>query len=624
MSPLSENLLDKLRLLLLQYSNKYLFTYFESKLKITKINVLLFLNDQNELIFERIFKPIFLKKSPILSIYRIFLYFYCFKNLTNINLNKIIILNYIYNYLKQIKKLFNKKKYFKQDILKIDYNLLQYNYQFNIKIIKKQNQKFKIFNYNLNILKPLIKKSNLNLLKKVSKLKLSGKEKSFFSAFLNTTSLYNTFQNFETNNLSLKTKITSNHIAELLAEMFNIPIKNVSKEESIELINLENILHKKIIGQEEAVSAIAKAIRRSRLGLQNLNRPLASFLFCGPTGVGKTEIVKALAYTMFGSEKAIVRFDMSEFMEKHSISRLIGSPPGYIGYDEGGQLTDAVRRTPYSIVLFDEAEKAHPDILNILLQILEDGRLSDTQKRLISFENTIIILTSNAAAGEIQKFFIKKNTLERGKLKKTNLNKNSHNKLKNNTYTQDSIKVEMIGNVVSLLKSPIINSYNLDLKKKTIPQIINPLSIFEDTLYDSNIVNGDSSSQDLKSLVIEKLSTMFLPEFLNRFDDIIVFKPLTIEQLNEIASIMINKLIEKAKIKNINLIIDTNVKAKLTKDAYNPIFGARPLRRLITKNLEDSLSDILLSSINTINLTKSTLNIRFLLDLKKNIISKIF
>jgi ATP-dependent Clp protease ATP-binding subunit ClpC len=201
----------------------------------------------------------------------------------------------------------------------------------------------------------------------------------------------------------LKKRITQSDIRELLSSMTGIPIQSISNAESDKLIALEATLHKRVIGQEEAISAIAKAIRRSRLGIQNPNRPIASFLFCGPTGVGKTEVTKALAVSMFGSENDMIRFDMSEFMEKFTVSRLIGSPPGYVGYDEGGQLTDAVRRKPYAVVLFDEVEKAHPDILNILLQILEDGRLTDSQKRLVLFDNTILIMTSNAAADEIQR-----------------------------------------------------------------------------------------------------------------------------------------------------------------------------------------------------------------------------
>lgn len=201
---------------------------------------------------------------------------------------------------------------------------------------------------------------------------------------------------------SLKKRITQKEINDLLSDMTGIPIQSISSVESQKLLNLEATLHKRVIGQDEAINAIAKAIRRSRLGIQNPNRPIASFLFCGPTGVGKTEVTKALAVSMFGAESDMIRFDMSEFMEKFTVSRLIGSPPGYVGYDDGGQLTDAVRRKPYAVVLFDEVEKAHPDILNVLLQILEDGRLTDSQKRLVPFDNTIIIMTSNAAAEEIQ------------------------------------------------------------------------------------------------------------------------------------------------------------------------------------------------------------------------------
>ena len=200
----------------------------------------------------------------------------------------------------------------------------------------------------------------------------------------------------------LEKRITQKEIRELLADMTGIPIQSISNDESQKLMNLESTLHKRVIGQEEAISAIAKAIRRSRLGIQNPNRPIASFMFCGPTGVGKTEVTKALAVSMFGAENDMIRFDMSEFMEKFTVSRLVGSPPGYVGYDDGGQLTDSVSRKPYSVVLFDEVEKAHPDILNVLLQILEDGRLTDSQKRLVPFDNTVIIMTSNAAADEIQ------------------------------------------------------------------------------------------------------------------------------------------------------------------------------------------------------------------------------
>jgi ATP-dependent Clp protease ATP-binding subunit ClpC len=273
---------------------------------------------------------------------------------------------------------------------------------------------------------------------------------------------------------------------------------------------------------------------------------------------------------------------MSEFMEKHSISRLIGSPPGYVGYENGGELTDNVRRNPYSIVLFDEAEKAHPDVLNILLQILEDGRLTDSQKRLISFENTIIVLTSNAAAGEIQNILTKKEMLENGLTDKSN-NENS------TTFIKEIIQETISYGALNFLKSPISFNYNDDLRKK-LHNILNySLSYYKNTK--ENTINTKS----LKSLVIEKLSAIFLPEFINRFDDIIIFRPLTVEQLRKISIIMIDKVIQKAKIKNVNLIVEDNVKLKLARDAYNPIFGARPLRRAITKNVEDRVSEVLLS-----------------------------
>ena len=276
--------------------------------------------------------------------------------------------------------------------------------------------RIEVFKEFLEELKPVFRKGIVESLKCSSEVKISEKELSMIYSLLgyfSTQTGRDFLSNLDDPELirrarklgdftGLKKRITQTEIRELLAGMTGIPIQSISNVESEKLINLEADLHKRVIGQEEAVSAIAKAIRRSRLGIQNPNRPIASFMFCGPTGVGKTEVTKALAVTMFGAESDMIRFDMSEFMEKFAVSRLIGSPPGYVGYDDGGQLTDAVRRKPYSVVLFDEVEKAHPDILNILLQILEDGRLTDSQKRLVPFDNTVIIMTSNAAADEIQ------------------------------------------------------------------------------------------------------------------------------------------------------------------------------------------------------------------------------
>jgi ATP-dependent Clp protease ATP-binding subunit ClpC len=381
----------------------------------------------------------------------------------------------------------------------------------------------------------------------------------------------------------------------------------LSNEESQKLAKLEDTLHKRVIGQEEAVSAIAKAIRRSRLGLQNPNRPIASFLFCGPTGVGKTEVTKALASSMFGSEDDMIRFDMSEFMEKFTISRLIGSPPGYVGYEEGGQLTDAVRRKPYSVVLFDEVEKAHPDILNILLQVLEDGRLTDTQKRLIPFDNTIIIMTSNAGSEEIQE------------LLKHDVDSKSNNEKNNETdevLEEDEIleviekrtREKEFKSAIQFLESPIQINYLEDLKEQLRLEFeksfrnVKDYKFLEKEFRKSNNLppqkeNDTEVVKNLKDVVLKKLSNLFLPEFLNRLDDIIIFKPLRPEELRKICEIMINEISKRVMSKKINLIVDENVKLKLSRDGYNPAFGARPLRRLITKNVEDLISEYLLEQM---------------------------
>jgi ATP-dependent Clp protease ATP-binding subunit ClpA len=399
----------------------------------------------------------------------------------------------------------------------------------------------------------------------------------------------------------LKTKITQKEIRELLSHMTGIPIQSISSVESQKLVNLESTLHKRVIGQEEAVSAIAKAIRRSRLGIQNPNRPIASFLFCGPTGVGKTEVTKALAVSMFGSENDMIRFDMSEFMEKFTLSRLLGSPPGYVGYDEGGQLTDAVRRKPYSVVLFDEVEKAHPDILNILLQILEDGRLTDSQKRLVPFENTVIIMTSNAAAEEIQQIIKSERASEKEKIIDTSVS-TPENTGEKKVYEDD------YAGAIKFLESPITESFLTDIKKELRVEFEKSFRNLKD--YDflqKEIQKGASAEtvQDkkdkktantLKSAVLERLSQMFLPEFLNRLDDIIIFQPLKPEELRKICDIMIRDVGQRIEPKQIFLHVEDKVKAKLTREGYNPLFGARPLRRLVTKYIEDLISEYILKN----------------------------
>lgn len=315
--------------------------------------------------------------------------------------------------------------------------------------------------------------------------------------------------------------VTPNDIADIVSMWTGVPVSQLTEEESKRLLKLEETLHKRVIGQEEAVTAIAKAIRRGRVGLKDKNRPIGSFIFLGPTGVGKTELSKALAEAMFGDEKAIVRFDMSEYMEKHTASRLVGSPPGYVGYDEGGQLTEAVRRKPYSVVLFDEIEKAHPDVFNILLQILEDGRVTDSQGKTVDFKNTVIIMTSNVGARLITE------------------------KQKNLGFTE----------------------------------------------------GADTESGDFertKDLVMKELKNLFKPEFLNRVDDIIVFHKLTRENTSQIADKLLNGLKSKLSDMDISIEFTPDAVSAVADKGYDPVYGARPLRRVIQSEIEDNISEKML------------------------------
>jgi ATP-dependent Clp protease ATP-binding subunit ClpC len=317
--------------------------------------------------------------------------------------------------------------------------------------------------------------------------------------------------------------VTEENIAEIVASWTGIPVNKLTKSESEKLMNMEETLHSRIIGQDEAVVAVSRAIRRARVGLKNPNRPIASFIFCGPTGVGKTELTKALASYFFGSVEAMVRLDMSEFMERHTVSKLIGSPPGYVGYSEGGQLTEAVRRRPYSVVLFDEVEKAHPDVFNLLLQIFEDGRLTDSKGRTIDFKNTLLIMTSNVGSKVIEK--------GGGGL--------------GFEFSQDQTE----------------SHYNR-----------------------------------IKLLVNEELKQYFRPEFLNRLDEIIVFRQLTKDEVAQIAEIMLREVFDRIAKKGIHLEVTEKFKARLIDEGFNPSYGARPLRRAVQRLLEDSLAEEVLSS----------------------------
>ncbi len=316
--------------------------------------------------------------------------------------------------------------------------------------------------------------------------------------------------------------IASNDIAEIVSGWTGVPVVKLTEQESEKLLHLEENLHKRIIGQDEAVQAVSKAIRRARAGLNEPNKPIGSFIFVGPTGVGKTDLAKALAETMFGDERLMIRLDMSEYMEKHSISKLIGAPPGYVGYDEnsGGQLTERVRRKPYSVVLFDEVEKAHPDVFNMLLQILDDGRLTDSKGRVVNFKNTIIILTSNIGASAIKK-------------------------MSNFGFTSGS--------------------------------------------------ESDSGYDTMKENINEALREQFKPEFLNRLDDIIVFRKLTKEEAGKICYKLMDGLSARLQGRGISLNISDEAMDKLLEEGYNDMYGARPLKRIIQKRVEDRLSDEILA-----------------------------
>jgi len=335
--------------------------------------------------------------------------------------------------------------------------------------------------------------------------------------------------------------VTETDVSDVISNWTGIPVTKITGSESARLLKMEDTLHERIIGQKHAVVAVSKAIRRARVGLRNPNRPIASFIFAGPTGVGKTELTKTLSDYMFGSEDSMIRLDMSEYMEKHTVAKLIGSPPGYVGYNEGGQLTEAVRSKPYSVVLFDEVEKGHPDVFNLLLQILDDGRLTDSKGRVIDFTNTLIIMTTNLGAKIIERESGIKPKSEQGEGFK---------------ITPDAVVGWEPG-----------------------PEPIKDPEIFE----------------RVTKLVNDELKNFFRPEFLNRIDEIVVFNHLTRIDIWEICDLMIKSVQNRLKEKGIYLLVDLSVQAFLTDEGYDPIYGARPLRRAIMKYLEDTLAEQCLS-----------------------------
>ncbi|MFM6197093.1 MAG: AAA family ATPase, partial [Planktothrix sp.] len=311
----------------------------------------------------------------------------------------------------------------------------------------------------------------------------------------------------------LREEVTEADIAEIISKWTGIPISKLVESEMQKLLNLEDELHHRVIGQNEAVTAVADAIQRSRAGLADPNRPVASFIFLGPTGVGKTELAKALASYLFDTEEAMVRIDMSEYMEKHAVSRLIGAPPGYVGYDEGGQLTEAIRRRPYAVILFDEIEKAHPDVFNIMLQILDDGRVTDAQGHTVDFKNTIIIMTSNVGS-----------------------------------------------------------QYILDVS------------------------GSDSQYEEMRGRVLDAMRASFRPEFLNRIDEMIIFHALQKEELRQIVRLQIERLSKRLADRKMALKLSDSALDFLAEVGYDPVYGARPLKRAIQRELETPIAKAILRS----------------------------
>ncbi len=364
----------------------------------------------------------------------------------------------------------------------------------------------------------VLREKEIELSAKIKELLENKKE----SSEKNDTS--NADENIENNSTIIHNPLVSEEdVAHIVASWTGVPVQKLTETESVKLLNMEETLHQRLIGQDEAVKAVSRAIRRARVGLKNPNRPIASFIFSGPTGVGKTELTKSLASYFFGSEEAMIRLDMSEFMERHTVSKLIGSPPGYVGFNEGGQLTEAVRRRPYTVVLFDEVEKAHPDVFNLLLQLLEDGRLTDSKGRTVDFKNTLLIMTSNIGSKVIEK-------------------------------GGGGLGFEFSGDSVE-----------------------------------------DSQYNRIKSLVNEELKQYFRPEFLNRLDEIIVFRQLSKNEVKEIAEIMLKEVFSRLNEKGIKLNVTDAFKERLVEEGYNPSYGARPLRRAVMRLLEDSLAEEVLS-----------------------------
>lgn len=363
--------------------------------------------------------------------------------------------------------------------------------------------------------------------------------------------------------------VNAQDIQNVVSRMTGIPISKLTEKESEKLLHLEELIHKNFVNHERAVTAVSEAVRRGRIGLANANRPIASFIFLGPTGTGKTELAKILAEIMFGTKDAMIRLDMSEYMEKHEVAKLVGAPPGYVGYEEGGQLTEAVRAKPYSIVLLDEIEKAHPDVFNILLQLLEDGRLTDNKGNTISFKNTVIIATSNVASELIrQKITEANNPLTTSSKPSDNLNTTPGVVMPANDYHP----VGANGTVAQAVAPPV---------PATPPVPPTPQTPTD---------KAAALYKELSKLTMEELTKHFKPELINRFDEVVVFEPLTEENMMIIAKLGIDNTKKMLKEQNIELQISQTALKQLAKEGYDPAYGARPLRRLIQRSIENPIA----------------------------------
>jgi ATP-dependent Clp protease ATP-binding subunit ClpC len=362
-------------------------------------------------------------------------------------------------------------------------------------------------------------------------------------------------------------------INDVISSWTGIPLNKIGKDEAKKLLNMEKEMHNRVIGQHKAVTSICSAIQRARVGMRNPNRPIASFLFCGPTGVGKTELTKTLAANFFGSESAMVRFDMSEFMERHTVAKLIGSPPGYIGYNEGGQLTEAVRRKPFSLILFDEVEKAHPDIFNLLLQVLDDGRLTDSKGKVVDFTNTIIIMTSNLGSKHID------NKLGQNKKQAKN---------ENNYSLGDRIEKEkLISEEIFDIDS---NENSSDFNYKELEFDVMEMN-FQKSIEDRDEKNRyEEESNRIEELVKTEIKSFFRPEFINRIDEIIIFERLKKDEVAEICDLMLKEIHNRLLEQNMFLYVDESAKKYLVDEGYDPLYGARPIRRAITNHLESKVT----------------------------------